>query len=88
MAALYGVKSKLLSCAGVQVAQRAEVGYSWTLPHQGKFAAPLLISHFLIPFPSQWNFEKFLVNKEGKVVHRWASTTTPEAIDAEIAKLV
>lgn len=36
----------------------------------------------------QWNFEKFLVDKEGKVVHRWASTTTPEAIDAEVAKLV
>jgi len=36
----------------------------------------------------QWNFEKFLVDKEGKVVNRWASTTTPEAIDAEIAKLV
>lgn len=36
----------------------------------------------------QWNFEKFLVNKEGKVVNRWASTTTPDAIDAEIAKLL
>ncbi|RDB25956.1 Glutathione peroxidase 2 [Hypsizygus marmoreus] len=36
----------------------------------------------------KWNFEKFLVNKEGKVVHRWASTTTPEAIDAEVAKVL
>ncbi|KAH9928268.1 glutathione peroxidase [Fomitopsis serialis] len=36
----------------------------------------------------KWNFEKFLVDKEGKVVGRWASTTTPEAIDAEIAKLL
>ena len=36
----------------------------------------------------QWNFEKFLIDKEGKVVHRWASTTTPESIDAEIAKLL
>ncbi|ESK87253.1 glutathione peroxidase [Moniliophthora roreri MCA 2997] len=34
----------------------------------------------------KWNFEKFLVDQEGKVVHRWASTTTPEAIDAEVAK--
>ncbi|KAL0579064.1 Glutathione peroxidase 2 [Marasmius crinis-equi] len=34
----------------------------------------------------KWNFEKFLVDKEGKVVNRWASTTTPDAIDAEIAK--
>ncbi|KZP27321.1 glutathione peroxidase [Athelia psychrophila] len=35
----------------------------------------------------KWNFEKFLVDKEGKVVNRWASTTKPEAIDAEIDKL-
>ncbi|KAF9565415.1 glutathione peroxidase [Agrocybe pediades] len=36
----------------------------------------------------KWNFEKFLVNKEGKVVQRWASTTTPDAISAEIAKII
>jgi glutathione peroxidase-family protein len=36
----------------------------------------------------QWNFEKFLIDKQGNVVNRWASTTTPAAIDAEIAKLV
>jgi glutathione peroxidase len=36
----------------------------------------------------KWNFEKFLINKEGKVINRWASTTTPAFIDAEVAKLV
>ncbi|KAG5646941.1 hypothetical protein DXG03_001664 [Asterophora parasitica] len=36
----------------------------------------------------KWNFEKFLVDKEGNVVSRWASTTTPEAIDAEVAKII
>jgi len=36
----------------------------------------------------KWNFEKFLIDKQGKVVNRWASTTTPEAIDPEIAKLL
>lgn len=36
----------------------------------------------------KWNFEKFLIDREGKVVNRWASTTSPEAIDAEIAKLL
>ncbi|GJE88720.1 glutathione peroxidase [Phanerochaete sordida] len=36
----------------------------------------------------KWNFEKFLVDKEGNVVNRWASTTSPDAIDAEIAKLL
>jgi glutathione peroxidase len=36
----------------------------------------------------KWNFEKFLVDKNGNVVQRWASTTTPSAIDAEIAKII
>ncbi|KAK2460964.1 hypothetical protein APHAL10511_007434 [Amanita phalloides] len=36
----------------------------------------------------KWNFEKFLVNKNGQVVNRWASTTTPEAIDAEVGKMM
>ncbi|KAL0953282.1 hypothetical protein HGRIS_004532 [Hohenbuehelia grisea] len=36
----------------------------------------------------KWNFEKFLIDKEGNVVHRWASTTSPESIDSEIAKLL
>ncbi|KAJ7227318.1 glutathione peroxidase-like protein [Mycena pura] len=36
----------------------------------------------------KWNFEKFLINKEGVVVNRWASTTTPTAIDAEVAKII
>jgi len=36
----------------------------------------------------KWNFEKFLVDKEGNVVQRWASTTPPDAIDAEIAKVL
>jgi peroxiredoxin len=36
----------------------------------------------------QWNFEKFLVDKDGNVVNRWASTTTPQAIDAAVEKLL
>ncbi|EIN09702.1 glutathione peroxidase [Punctularia strigosozonata HHB-11173 SS5] len=36
----------------------------------------------------KWNFEKFLIDKNGNVVHRWASTTSPAAIDAEVAKLL
>ena len=40
----------------------------------------------------QWNFEKFLVNKQGEVVARFGSRVTPnsseltEAIEAELAK--
>jgi len=32
----------------------------------------------------KWNFEKFLVGKDGSVVGRWASTTKPESLKAEI----
>jgi len=36
----------------------------------------------------KWNFEKFLVNKQGQVVGRYSSMATPESIDADIAKLL
>ncbi|KAL2170152.1 hypothetical protein VTG60DRAFT_5174 [Thermothelomyces hinnuleus] len=32
----------------------------------------------------KWNFEKFLVGKDGKVKGRWASTTKPESLEATI----
>jgi glutathione peroxidase len=34
----------------------------------------------------RWNFTKFLIDKEGKVVGRYAPTTKPEDIEAEILK--
>ncbi|TKA61454.1 hypothetical protein B0A55_12602 [Friedmanniomyces simplex] len=38
----------------------------------------------------KWNFEKFLIGRDGQVVGRWASTAKPEslksAIEAELAK--
>ncbi|KAI7903956.1 thioredoxin-like protein [Cokeromyces recurvatus] len=36
----------------------------------------------------KWNFEKFLIDREGKVVKRFASTTEPKSIAAEIEKLL
>ncbi|NBQ54813.1 MAG: glutathione peroxidase [Proteobacteria bacterium] len=36
----------------------------------------------------KWNFTKFLVNKKGEVVKRYASATTPEALKSEIAALL
>ena len=35
-----------------------------------------------------WNFEKFLVNREGHVVARFNPMTTPEQIAASIAELI
>jgi len=36
----------------------------------------------------KWNFTKFLVDKSGKVVRRYASMDTPESIEKDIAKIL
>lgn len=36
----------------------------------------------------KWNFEKFLIDKEGNVVDRFASTTSPESIEPKIKALL
>ncbi len=36
----------------------------------------------------KWNFTKFLVDRQGKVVDRFASTTTPEKIEAKVKRLL
>ena len=36
----------------------------------------------------KWNFTKFLVDRSGKVVGRYTPTTTPEALDEEVAKVL
>ena len=36
----------------------------------------------------KWNFTKFLINKDGKVVKRYASATKPEDIRDDIIKLL
>lgn len=59
----------------------------------GKNADPLYI--FLksqqAGFPGdaiKWNFTKFLVDRKGKVVNRFASTTKPESMEEDIKKLL
>lgn len=36
----------------------------------------------------KWNFTKFLVDREGRVLKRFAPTTTPESIEEEIKTLL
>ena len=36
----------------------------------------------------KWNFTKFLIDRTGKVVERFAPTTTPQAIESEILKFL
>lgn len=35
-----------------------------------------------------WNFTKFLIDREGNVVERFSPTYSPEELDAEVAKLL
>lgn len=35
-----------------------------------------------------WNFTKFLVDRDGNVVGRWAPTVTPEDLVPEIERLL
>ncbi|KAJ5130405.1 uncharacterized protein N7515_006444 [Penicillium bovifimosum] len=36
----------------------------------------------------KWNFEKFLVSADGKVVGRWSSVSKPEGLESEIVKQI
>ncbi|KAH0533084.1 hypothetical protein TsFJ059_001697 [Trichoderma semiorbis] len=36
----------------------------------------------------KWNFEKFLIGRDGKVIDRWASTTEPEKIQNKIIEAI
>ena len=47
-----------------------------------KAAQPGLLGMKLV----KWNFEKFLVGRDGHVRRRWASTTKPESIEADVLK--
>jgi glutathione peroxidase len=49
-----------------------------------KKAAPGILGSEAI----KWNFTKFLVGRDGKVVERYAPTTKPEDIAADIEKLL
>ncbi len=36
----------------------------------------------------KWNFTKFLIDRNGKVIRRYAPSTTPESIDKDIKELL
>ncbi|KAJ1818071.1 Glutathione peroxidase 2 [Coemansia sp. RSA 2598] len=36
----------------------------------------------------KWNFEKFLVDRHGNVVERWASTSSPQSIESTIKEYI
>ncbi len=42
----------------------------------------------LVSASIKWNFTKFLVDQEGKVIKRYASTRTPEAVEKDVKNLL
>lgn len=70
----YGVSFPVLGKLDVNGEQAAPV-YSWL-----KEEKPGIMGLRRI----KWNFEKFLISADGKVVGRWASTTKPEALEGTI----
>ncbi len=52
--------------------------YTWLKKQEGGFLTDGI----------KWNFTKFLVNRQGEVVERYAPTTKPESIEADIVKLL
>lgn len=52
--------------------------YKWLKEQNGGFFSKAI----------KWNFTKFLVDREGNVVERYAPTTKPEKIEKDILKLL
>lgn len=72
----YGVSFPMLGKTDVNGA-KAEPLYQWL-----KKEKPGIMGIQAV----KWNFEKFLVSRDGKVINRWASTTTPAALKEPILK--
>jgi glutathione peroxidase len=83
-----------------EIANFCKLTYDVDFPLYGKIdvngddAAPLYV-HLKQDAPGvfgsksiKWNFTKFLVDRSGKVVHRFAPQTEPAAIEADIQKLL
>ncbi|KAB8338909.1 hypothetical protein FH972_021851 [Carpinus fangiana] len=70
----YGVSFPVLGKTDVN-GDKAEPLYEWL-----KSEKPGLLGMKRI----KWNFEKFLVGRDGKVAGRWASTSKPEGLEKDI----
>ena len=72
----YGVTFPVMKKIDVNGANAAPL-YQWL-----KEAYPGIMGLRMI----KWNFEKFLIGRDGKVKGRWASTTKPETLEQDITK--
>ena len=82
-----------------QTAEFCQLNYGVTFPMfakvdvNGRGAHPLFTwlrgeQGGLLGDAIKWNFTKFLINRDGKAVKRYAPTVTPDAIEADIRALL
>jgi glutathione peroxidase len=82
-----------------EITEFCQLNYGVSFPMFGKLDvnggnADPLFKHLKSAAPGtlgnriKWNFTKFLINREGEVVKRYAPTTKPEAIAADIEALL
>lgn len=82
------------------IAEFCEINYGVTFPMYEKIDVKGDEAHPLFKYLSKeapgvlgsksvkWNFTKFLVDQEGRVLKRFAPQTTPDQIEADISKLL
>lgn len=82
------------------IAEFCEINYGVTFPMYEKIDVKGSDAHPLFKYLSKeapgvlgsksvkWNFTKFLVDQEGRVLKRFSPQTTPDQIEADIAKLL
>lgn len=82
------------------IAEFCEINYGVTFPMYEKIDVKGDEAHPLFKYLTKeapgilgsksvkWNFTKFLVDQEGRVLKRFAPKTTPDQIEADIAKLL
>jgi glutathione peroxidase len=83
-----------------EIAEFCSLNYSNTFPVFSKVEVNGAEAHPLFEFLTKekkgllgsekikWNFTKFLINKAGEPVARYAPSTTPEKIELDIEKLI
>jgi len=74
----YGVKFDMFSKIDVNGADTHPL-YDFLKNHSAGFMGTDII---------KWNFTKFLVNRDGKVIERYSPSTKPKEIEADILKLL
>jgi glutathione peroxidase len=83
-----------------EIQRFCQLNYSTTFPVMAKIEVNGPQAHPLYQFLKsnapgvlgteaiKWNFTKFLVNRQGQVVSRYAPTTKPESLEADIEALL